>query len=78
MEELEKLRYPIGHFNCPTLVSEVDINEWIHVLETLPARLSNLVSSFTEAQLETPYRDGGWTPILKRIGAKCSMQKQLR
>tara|TARA_R110002074_G_scaffold348282_1_gene518690 strand:+ start:22299 stop:22835 length:537 start_codon:yes stop_codon:yes gene_type:complete len=61
MEELEKLRYPIGHFNCPTLVSEVDINEWIHVLETLPARLSNLVSSFTEAQLETPYRDGGWT-----------------
>lgn len=61
MKELEKLRYPIGHFNCPVEISEEDIKEWINVLDSLPARLSNLVSAFSEAQLETPYREGGWT-----------------
>lgn len=61
MEELEKLRYPIGHFNCPVEISEENIKDWINVLETLPSRLSNLVGGFSEMQLETPYRDGGWT-----------------
>ena len=61
MEDLEKLRYPIGHFNCPAEISVEDLKDWINVLETLPVRLSNLVSGFSETQLETPYRDGGWT-----------------
>lgn len=61
MEDLEKLKYPIGHFNCPENISNEDIEKWIQVLDTLPERLSNLVNSFSEEQLNTPYRDGGWT-----------------
>ncbi len=61
MEELEKLKYPIGLFECPENISKDDITNWITVLETLPKRLSNLVNSFSEEQLNTPYREGGWT-----------------
>ncbi|MDO6470508.1 YfiT family bacillithiol transferase [Maribacter sp. 1_MG-2023] len=61
MEDLEKLKYPIGHFNCPENISNEDIEKWIQVLDVLPERLSNLVNSFSEEQLNTPYRDGGWT-----------------
>ncbi|HDZ05621.1 hypothetical protein LCGC14_0066750 [marine sediment metagenome] len=61
MEDLEKLKYPIGHFECPEDISKEDIEKWIKVLETLPERLSNLVKNFSEDQLNTPYRKDGWT-----------------
>ncbi|MDF4202375.1 putative metal-dependent hydrolase [Maribacter sp. SA7] len=61
MEDLEKLRYPIGHFAYPENISDEDIKQWIIAIETLPQRLIDLVGDFSEAQLETPYREGGWT-----------------
>ncbi|WP_419214157.1 YfiT family bacillithiol transferase [Maribacter sp. X9] len=61
MEDLEKLKYPIGHFECPSEISKHHIESWIKVLERLPGRLTDLVQDFSEEQLETPYREGGWT-----------------
>ncbi|MGB3143273.1 MAG: bacillithiol transferase BstA [Maribacter sp.] len=61
MDDMEKLKYPIGHFECPEEITETQIEEWIVVLENLPSRLSNLVSCFSDEQLDTPYREGGWT-----------------
>ena len=61
MEELENLRYPIGHFKCPAEISTDDITRWIDILDKLPENLTNLVKDFSDEQLETPYRDGGWT-----------------
>jgi len=61
MEDLEKLRYPIGHFECPENISDEHIKQWIQALKTLPQRLVDLVGDFSESQLETPYREGGWT-----------------
>ena len=61
MQELEKLKYPIGRFECPGEISPDDIRDWIKVLATLPERLSTLVNELSEEQLDTPYRDGGWT-----------------
>ncbi|MEP3211362.1 MAG: YfiT family bacillithiol transferase [Maribacter sp.] len=58
---LEKLRYPIGHFECPKEISTAQINDWIHVLEALPLRLQTLVKNLSAEQLETPYRPDGWT-----------------
>ena len=60
-EELEKLKYPIGQFNSPKEITRTDINLWIHTLEEFPSRLEQLVSKLSEAQLNTPYRPGGWT-----------------
>ncbi|AUS04094.1 YfiT family bacillithiol transferase [Pseudotamlana carrageenivorans] len=59
--ELEKLRYPIGKFECPKSISNSDLNAWISVLEQFPKRLESLVENLNDAQLDTEYRPGGWT-----------------
>lgn len=61
MENLEKLKYPIGKFNYTPAESSENLNEWISSLENLPVKLKSLVADFSEAQLNTPYRPGGWT-----------------
>ncbi len=58
---MEKLKYPIGHFECPNQITETHINEWIVTLEELPSRLEQLVKGLNDEQLNTPYRSGGWT-----------------
>lgn len=58
---MEKLRYPIGHFECPEEITSEHIAEWIAVLETLPERLESMVKDLSAEQLETPYRPEGWT-----------------
>jgi len=58
---MEKLKYPIGRFECPREIAPAQIKEWINVLETLPQRLETLVKNLTAQQLETPYRPDGWT-----------------
>lgn len=59
--QLEQLRYPIGKFEAPSVITKVQLEEWITVLEYLPQRLQDLVTPLSDGQLETPYRPGGWT-----------------
>lgn len=59
--ELEKLKYPIGKTNIPENIEANHVQKWIHIIEEHPAKLENLVQHLTEEQLDTPYRDGGWT-----------------
>ena len=63
MEEkhIEQLKYPIGQFIRPEIVSQEMVKGWINELEELPSRLTNLVAPLSDAQMETPYRPGGWT-----------------
>ncbi len=58
---MEKLKYPIGHFECPDQITETHINEWITTLEKLPGKLEQLTRGLSDEQLNTPYRPGGWT-----------------
>lgn len=60
-DAVEKLKYPIGQFECPQSITKEHIFNWIQVLETLPKRLTTLVGTLSAEQLETPYRPGGWT-----------------
>lgn len=60
-DELEQLRYPIGHYIIPEPISRKQLDDWISILEHLPRRLADMVSPLSEEQLETPYRPGGWT-----------------
>jgi hypothetical protein len=61
MPELEDLRYPIGRFS-PALPSEPAMRgEQISVLRLLPGSLQAAVSGLSHTQLDTPYREGGWT-----------------
>jgi len=54
------LRYPIGKFE-PRPFSEKQKQAWLSDIEFLPQRVEDSVLNLDEAQLQTPYRDGGWT-----------------
>ena len=58
---LEKLRYPIGKFIVPEIFSSDYINTKIAEISSFPERLKKEVLYLTEEQLETPYRQDGWT-----------------
>lgn len=58
---LEQLKYPIGHFQVPKQITAKHLEEWITVLEQLPQRLDAMVRELSPEQLEMQYRPGGWT-----------------
>ena len=61
-QELERLRYPVGRFQRSTAPLDPRTRaEYLAVLEQLPATMRSLVQGLTDAQLDTPYRPGGWT-----------------
>lgn len=58
---MERLKYPIGQLQIPKNISVKEIEEWISDIEEFPSKLKNLVKNLSEEQLNTPYRNGGWT-----------------
>ena len=54
-------RYPIGKFEKNISVTNEMRNEFINTIETLPSQLRKEVENLSQQQLDTPYRDGGWT-----------------
>ena len=60
MTELENLRYPVGRFT-PADNSDDTRAEHIRAIGLLPERLSGATAGLNDAQLDTPYREGGWT-----------------
>ncbi len=59
--DLEKLRYPIGHFVFPENFDDSIVEDWILELETFPQKLKLLVKNLSDEQLDTLYRPDGWT-----------------
>lgn len=57
----EKLKYPIGKFTYPDKIKKSDVNKMIKEIDKLPKRLKDAVKNLSEEQLNTAYRDGGWT-----------------
>jgi len=55
------LRYPIGEFLQVEKLTDAERAACISQIEEMPARLGAAVAGLTPAQLETPYRPGGWT-----------------
>ena len=60
-DPLFHLKYPIGEYNPPSTILQSHIEEWTYQIQSLPDRLSELVTGIEEVQLNTPYRPGGWT-----------------
>jgi hypothetical protein len=58
---LEQLKYPIGLADIPENITKKKIENWISDIERFPHELEFLVRDLSENQLETRYRDGGWT-----------------
>jgi hypothetical protein len=55
------LRYPIGKFKAPKNFTDELREEFISEIEETPFHLRNAVENLDEDQLNTPYRQGGWT-----------------
>jgi hypothetical protein len=58
---MEDLRYPVGPFAAPESPAPAEIRRAIEVIAECPRALRAAVAGLTDSQLDTPYRDGGWT-----------------
>ena len=53
-------RYPIGKYQ-PQEYSDKQLKEWINDIRFLPGSIENAILNLDENELNTPYREGGWT-----------------
>ena len=61
MTELDDLRYPIGRLDLPATSTPELCKAHMQNLRLLPERLRAAVAGLNDTQLNTPYREGGWT-----------------
>lgn len=58
---MEDIRYPLGPFVYDDRDAPERRPRWIDAIARSPAELRRAVSGLGAAQLDTPYREGGWT-----------------
>jgi hypothetical protein len=58
---MEDLRYPIGEFRYEGEPDQRRREQWIKEIAATPANLRAAVAGLAPHQLDTPYRDKGWT-----------------
>lgn len=60
-EIMPDLRYPIGEFQVPKDPGVKHRETWLDEIEAAPGLLRAAVEGLSPEQLDTPYREGGWT-----------------
>ena len=61
-DAIEQLRFPIGRFDLKAPSPDASARAAaIASIAATPARLRAAIAGLTAAQLDTPYREGGWT-----------------
>lgn len=60
MDDLQ-LRYPVGKFRFPDTISPAELNGFIDQIAQAPDHFRAALAGLNDAQLDTPYRPGGWT-----------------
>jgi len=54
-------RYPIGKFSFDGTLTPDQKKQYLQDIEETPTRLRAAVCGLSDQQVNTPYRDGGWT-----------------
>ncbi|MDZ4715446.1 MAG: bacillithiol transferase BstA [Cytophagales bacterium] len=54
-------RYPIGKYLAKESYSPSEVTSFIERIRTVPQRLELALQGLSATQLDSPYRDGGWT-----------------
>ena len=54
-------RFPLGKFHYEGTPSEEQRANFIAEIEQVPAAIGSAIKHLSAQQLDTPYRDGGWT-----------------
>ncbi|MBA2684724.1 MAG: putative metal-dependent hydrolase [Gemmatimonadaceae bacterium] len=60
-DTLDARRYPVGRFVVPEKLSPEETAKHIEEIAAAPAALRAAVKGLSEAELDKPYREGGWT-----------------
>lgn len=55
------LQYPVGKFQWPGSLTAGERNALIDEIAATPGKVRAAVAGLSDAQLDTPYRPGGWT-----------------
>ncbi len=54
-------RYPVGQFAMPQDITPAARRTAIEEIAAAPAKIRAAVAGLNDSQLDTPYREGGWT-----------------
>ena len=54
-------RYPVGPFEPRQQLTSAERRGMIEQIAATPARMREAIAGLDDTQLDTPYRDGGWT-----------------
>ena len=54
-------RFPVGRYRAEGEITPAQRAAWMDEVAEAPARLREAVQGLSDAQLDTPYREGGWT-----------------
>lgn len=57
----DDLRFPVGKWVRPKSLNPVERADAIQAIANTPAALRAAIAGLTDAQLDTPYRPGGWS-----------------
>lgn len=60
-KDIESQKYPIGECKFPLTITAEDIKKYEAEIRSLPEELKKASENLTDEQLDTPYREGGWT-----------------
>ncbi len=69
-ETLFRLKFPIGEFEKPDSINNIQISEWITDIERFPSNVEQLTNDLTVEQLSWQYRPEGWT--IKQVVHHCA------
>ncbi|HWI61568.1 MAG TPA: bacillithiol transferase BstA [Symbiobacteriaceae bacterium] len=58
---MDDLRYPIGTFTFDPETAPAQRQSWIEEIAAAPAKIRAAVAGLAADQLDTPYRESGWT-----------------
>ncbi len=61
MNNDDQLRYPAGKFIPKDSYTADELKQYIDTIEALPKEVEKTLHTLSQKQLDTPYRDGGWT-----------------
>lgn len=69
-KELYDLKFPIGEFESPKIITDEMIASWIEDVVLFPNRIEELVSDLSVKELNYKYRPKGWT--IKQVVHHCA------
>ena len=68
--KLEELKYPIGQFEKPAIISPELITKWISFIEEFPIKIKSITNSLSKEELSLKYRPNGWS--IKQVVHHCA------